>query len=63
MIILPILLIKTSLPEKRNSLGSLTAWLRPFMNTLAVCMRGRSVEGEMQIAHFFSAFAFPNSEL
>jgi hypothetical protein len=38
MTIFPILLIKTSSPEKRNSLGSLTAWLRPFMNTLAVYM-------------------------
>src|SRR3990172_9003044 len=30
--------INTSSPSKRNSAGRRTAWLRPFLNSLAVCM-------------------------
>src|SRR3712207_2255170 len=33
---LPTFLTKTSSPSKRNPLGSLTAWLLPFMNNFAV---------------------------
>jgi len=38
MTIVPNFLINTSSPENRNSLGSLTAWLLPFVNILAVCI-------------------------
>src|SRR5579859_6555022 len=33
--------IRTSLPSKRNSFGRRTAWLRPFMNSLAVLVMER----------------------
>src|SRR3984893_4144328 len=31
----------TSSPSKRNALGNRTAWLRPFLKSLAVCIRIR----------------------
>jgi hypothetical protein len=34
----PTLLTRTSLPSKRNSFGSRTAWLRPCMNSFAVAV-------------------------
>src|SRR5258706_623717 len=36
----PSLLINTSLPSKRNSAGSRTAWLRPLLKIFAVAERG-----------------------
>src|SRR6185437_5287740 len=35
---LPILLMRTSSPAKRNSFGRRTAWLSPFLNSFAVFM-------------------------
>ena len=40
---MPTFLTKTSSPSKRKSLGSLTAWLLPFMNNFAVSILASSL--------------------
>src|SRR5580704_2132914 len=42
--VLPTRFMNTSLPAKRNSFGNRTAWLSPFLNSLATFIFDRSIE-------------------
>src|SRR5580658_6877322 len=52
---------KTSSPSKRNSLGKRTAWLRPFLKSLAVL--GAGADGDSAFGLVFVSFTLETSVL